>query len=280
MSRPKPTVLFEKHEYDLSMGYFVYELRDSRNTLPFYVGKSNRESRPLDHIREAITESSGNKLKTNTINKIIRDDASIVINFVFWSIHEKDTLAEEQRLIKFYGRRDIGTGPLVNLTDGGEGTSGYTHSNESKEKISNALRTRSIDVRKKAADKLKGKPSGMTGKKHTDETKITISTSVQNSESFKEAMNSRKCSGSDNSFYGKTHTETAKEAMSSWKKENYKKENNPFYGKKHKPETIKSFSENNPAKRQDVKDKISKALKGRPWSEARRNACRKEKSDV
>ena len=43
---------------------------------------------------------------------------------------EAECFAKERELIAFYGRRDKGLGPLVNLTDGGEGTSGAVLSEE------------------------------------------------------------------------------------------------------------------------------------------------------
>lgn len=42
---------------------------------------------------------------------------------------------EEQRLIKLYGREDLGQGTLWNHTDGGEGSPGYRHSEEFKQRM-------------------------------------------------------------------------------------------------------------------------------------------------
>jgi hypothetical protein len=50
---------------------------------------------------------------------------------------EEEAFALEIDLIKKYGRRDLGTGPLVNMTDGGEGLSGPCPP-ERRKKISDA----------------------------------------------------------------------------------------------------------------------------------------------
>ena len=51
---------------------------------------------------------------------------------------EAAAFAEEVRLIALYGRLDLGTGTLCNLTEGGEGTSGYCHTVEARAKLSRA----------------------------------------------------------------------------------------------------------------------------------------------
>lgn len=62
----------------------------------------------------------------------------------------------ETHLIKFYGRRDLGLGSLVNLTDGGEGTIGIIRKEITKE------------IRKKLSD-------SKIGFKHSEATKLKIS---------------------------------------------------------------------------------------------------------
>lgn len=63
-----------------------------------------------------------------------------------------------------YGRRDLGLGSLTNLTDGGEGTTGYIKSKDWCEKHSAHLKV-----------KYSGEGNPFYGKSHSDETKKYIS---------------------------------------------------------------------------------------------------------
>ena len=89
--------------------------------------------------------------------------------------HETDTREEaaqmEQDLICQYGRLDLGTGMLRNLTDGGEGVTG-PKSAEHKAAIGDAIRGRDCTWGDKLSVALKGR-------KVSDETKATISTSMK-----------------------------------------------------------------------------------------------------
>jgi len=78
---------------------------------------------------------------------------------------EADAFICEIKLIAQYGRRDKGTGVLCNLTDGGEGLSGYVPPPEHRAKISATKRgkPRAITAATKEAARLHG--DSMRGKK-------------------------------------------------------------------------------------------------------------------
>lgn len=128
----------------------VYRHRRLDTNEIFYVGIGKSEKR-------AYSKRYRNPHWHNVVNKY---DYSVEI------IAEVDTwelaCELEQFLIQEYGRRDLGTGSLVNMTDGGDGSlnresprKGVTLSEETKRKMSEAKK----------------------GHKHSEETKLKISES-------------------------------------------------------------------------------------------------------
>lgn len=83
----------------------------------------------------------------------------------------------EKFWISFYGRRNLNEGPLVNLTDGGEGCYGRILSEETKKKIGekSKLKVYSKEYREKLSNSFKGIKNHRYGKKLLEETKRKIS---------------------------------------------------------------------------------------------------------
>lgn len=109
--------------------FYVYILYRPDQT-PFYVGKG-KGRRVLHHEREALGRGKTHKL--NTIRAITRSGGQIGYKIVEVFEDEVRCHSLEIELIRRYGRHDLGTGPLTNLTDGGEGVSGL--SDESRLRI-------------------------------------------------------------------------------------------------------------------------------------------------
>jgi hypothetical protein len=100
--------------------YYVYAyIRQSDNT-PYYIGKGKK--------RRAYS-------KYHNVS-VPKDQTKIV--FLEKNLTELGALALERRYIKWYGRKDIGTGILYNRTDGGDTTTGYVPTEETRKKLSDS----------------------------------------------------------------------------------------------------------------------------------------------
>ena len=105
-------------------GEFIYD-EFTFNYEPFYVGKGKD-----DRLKKHLGCYDNNNLKNNKIKKIIKGGLSPIIIKVYENLSEKIAIEKEIYLIDKIGRSDKLIGPLTNLTDGGEGVSGYKFSQE------------------------------------------------------------------------------------------------------------------------------------------------------
>ena len=98
------------------------------------------------------------------------------IVFIQEGLTEEEAFNLEQYCIALYGRIDLGTGILRNLTDGGEGSSGWSPSQETKNKMSQSKKGKPLPqkVKNNMSRALMGNQRWL-GKQHTEDTKRKMS---------------------------------------------------------------------------------------------------------
>lgn len=91
---------------------------------PYYIGKG-KNKRAYERKHNAFVPSR---------NRIL---------FLKKNLTEEEAFKHEIYMISVFGRKDLGTGILYNLTDGGDGPSGYVHSEESRKQMGDRRRGKS-----------------------------------------------------------------------------------------------------------------------------------------
>lgn len=117
---------------------------------PIYVGKGKRKRAYYFENRNYVL-----RLKLEEIGKPI-------ILIITKQLTESESLSLEKKLIASIGRKDLVTGPLCNLSEGGKGSSGYKLTEETKGRMSKAqkLQKPSEETKKKISKSLQGRVNG------------------------------------------------------------------------------------------------------------------------
>lgn len=154
--------------------FYVYIYRDV-GEIPIYVGKG-KDRRAWAHLSRHDKHPFVHKLR-----KMIREGYNPQPEILIGDVDEEFALFVEEELIRKFGRVDLGTGTLLNLTDGGEGACGCVRSEDHKRRVSEAHKgkPKSEEHRRKMSDAKKGKPVSQKGKPLTEEHKRKISEAHQ-----------------------------------------------------------------------------------------------------
>lgn len=183
--------------------FYVYAWLRTDGT-PFYVGKG-RGGRDMEE------GASRNKFFTNIVAKIRKNGQEPRV--VRWQhgLLEGDAHRLETAYIKLFGRRDLGTGVLCNLTDGGEGAVGALHSDETRAKRSIALRgkKRSAETRSKMSESKRGENHPFFGETRSAETRAKMSAAARKKYEDQEERDKRSVA-----LRGRTYSETTLAKMS------------------------------------------------------------------
>ncbi len=179
---------FYSIDYSIENNFYVYVHRKKSDNEIFYVGKGRFKRAYSRHGR-------------NNFWKKVVDKHGYIVEFLLENITNEEACINEVKYISEFGRRDLGTGTLVNMTDGGDGVSigsipwnkgkklgepwnkGLTHSQETKDKISESkigIKTnrdawnKGLKYSEEAKESMRGRIPWNKGLEHSDETKDKI----------------------------------------------------------------------------------------------------------
>lgn len=144
----------------------LYQHRRLDTNEIFYIGIGNREKR-------AYEKHGRNQYWLNTVNKY-----GYIVEILETGLSWESACAKEKELISFYGKKHLGTGILVNLSDGGEGNLGVPMTPYNKQKLS---------------ERNKGNTYGK-GKKHNEKQREALIRNNKNrvyTQEVREAMRQR-----------------------------------------------------------------------------------------
>lgn len=160
--------------------YFIYRHIRLDNNEVFYIGVGtkyiDKRAPNTNPYRRAYLKAIRNPFWKNIVAK-----TKYTIDIIYESNSYEFIEEKEKEFIKLYGRRDLGTGTLCNLTDGGKGQKNAhikKHSEETKKKISESAKGRkfSKEHKKKLSEaKLKNPNRFWKGKKFSEEHKEKLS---------------------------------------------------------------------------------------------------------
>ena len=140
------------------MAYVYRHVRLDKN-VPFYIGISN----------DSDYKRANSERERNCFWKSIVFKTDYRVDIMLDDIEIEFAKEKEIEFISLYGRSNINEGTLCNLTNGGEGAFGYVPTGETRKKISESRKGKSMhsaDTRAKISESMKGKKRPPRTKEH------------------------------------------------------------------------------------------------------------------
>lgn len=172
------------------MAYVYRHIRHDKNE-PFYIGIGS----DTPYYKRA-----NERARRSTFWKKIVSKTEYSVEILFDNISFEEAKVKEIEFIKLYGRKDLHTGCLVNLTDGGDGLINKVYTPEYRKNLSESMKNRVLSEEHKA--KLRTYRLGVP---NSPEARLKISIANKgrvNSPELMELLRNRK--GDKNPAFGKT----------------------------------------------------------------------------
>jgi len=280
--------------------FYVYYLRrpdksdpfEPEKGQPFYVGKGSN-CRYKEHRKEALVllHKPGPKpIRIKIIYKLWKQGLDFQEDIIFNNLTENEAFEIEIKTIELYGRIDLATGCLANMTNGGEGSSGIIITDEWRKNLSEAhkgliftnehkenLRQSSLG-RKLSPEAIEKMRASLIGRNLSEDHKKKIRDSSggwHHSEKTKQNLREMNL-GENNYWYGKKicpevlerRSEGIKKAWARRKEEGWKPKTGRVCPEETKEKIRKSLKgrKGNPCS-EETKEKLRQILKGRAKTE-------------
>jgi hypothetical protein len=157
--------------------YYIYFHINPLKKEVFYVGKGCN--------KRAFSKNGRNDFWKNIVKKY-----GYIIDIIEENLTEQESLDREIFYIKKIGRKDLGLGPLVNMSDGGENGNNRIRSIKHKNNLSKSLKGRKYtdEYKKNMSEVQKNRLSSMSDEYKKDMTNHIDRKGVNHSEKSKEKM--------------------------------------------------------------------------------------------